>query len=609
MNKRIQLLEDGEHIRRRPEMYIGSVASSEDRVPIYTKNKIVMENREFSEGFYKIFHEVFDNAYDEARRQKGKMKSIEVRLDTDKNQITVSDDGGGFLDGHKKNSKSGISHIETAVTMLKAGSNFDNQDTDVGMIGMHGVGVTCTNVLSDWFKISSKERGSLYEYSQEWTDFKPKTKNLSKSKKAKSDSGVTISFIPRKETFGDIKWDPEILRGYLILKKYVIDSSPDLGVLKLAFYVDGERQSLDVQIFPENTVLVSNKIGTVALYPKESDSDVDISFINSGMCTGIHQTIFGQYISDIHKYQYASRHFTSFIVLNLPSSLVKFSGQNKTRLATARKDLEEFLMDKFHPTLQREYKKSELKEIVDKAIEEEKRKKQLSSIKKSKRKVNKIVLSQKWLPPSNLKSANDIFITEGLSAAGSLAQKRDSKTQGVYALKGKPKNVKDISTLNNQEFIELMSILGLDPAKENEPNFKRIIIATDADVDGMHIQTLMVNFFYRWFPNLIEKGYVYIMAAPIGMLDWKNKRKFFYRTVEFEDFLSKNKGCKNVKYAKGLGSYSMKDWEYIMNNLNLEKVEIDDFSSNAINLAFGDDSDIRKEYLMDQIGIEDVPQI
>jgi topoisomerase IV subunit B len=606
-SKEIKVLTSSEHIRKRPEMYVGSVGLSEEKVPIFDKGKFKFESREISVGMYKIFHEVFDNAYDEAKRQNGKMKSIEIHLSTKDNQITVIDDGGGFEKGHQINQKSGMSHIETAVSVLMAGSNFDNEESEVALLGMHGVGVSCTNVLSDYFSIQTTEKGSIKKFQQQWNDFVPQGK-MKWEKTSAKDHGTEISFIPRKGTFGNMKYDPEIIKSYLILKKYAIDANKELRSLKIKYFVDGKNEKIDVNVFPDNTVLISNKLGLIALHPNHENSD-HISLVNSAHCTGIHQTIVHQFISDIHKYQYSQRHFTSFIILNLPPRYVKFAGQNKTRLATPRPEIEQILLKSFGSELQQKYKASELKKIVDSEIKREKDRSNLSHIKRQKRK-SKIVLSEKYLPPASMRGDKDIFITEGLSAGGSMSQKRNSKTQAIYSLKGKPQNVKDIETLKNQEFIELISILGLEPGKEKqEPKFKRIIIAADSDADGIHIESLLINFFYRWFPDVIKQGFLYLLETPIGICEVNKNKKYFYSLSEYENFLNSTKNISNQKYAKGLGSYSLNDWDFIMNNIKLEKIYLDELSNNAINLAFGDDANIRKKYLMGQVELKNVPVI
>jgi len=154
-----------------------------------------------------------------------------------------------------------------------------------------------------------------------------------------------------------------------------------------------------------------------------------------------------------------------------------------------------------------------------------------------------------------------------------------------------------------------MNVIGLNPlAKAQELNYQRVIIAADADYDGKHIQALLINFFYRWFPQVIRDGHLFLLETPIGICKYKGKFQYFYSVAEFDKFISKNK-VTDVKYAKGLGSYSIDDWDYIMKNLLVHQITEDEFSSNAINLAFGDDANYRKLWLMNKIEISDVPAI
>ena len=609
MSRDIKILTDKDHVRNRPEMYVGSVHPDDTKVPLLNSDNLIeYQPLEINEGMYKILDEVIDNAYDEAKRGTVDMTTIKVELDTSENRITVTDNGSGFKDAHKKHPDSDISNMETAVSILRAGSNFDNTDEET-LIGMHGMGVSITNVLSKEFFIETREKGSKWIVSQTWHEFESQGK-LKKSKKPKNDHGTTISFIPTTETFGNSTYNPDYMQSMLTLKQVVINYDDKITNLKIEFWVNGKKQEINPNIFPEDSVMVESKIGLVAIMPQFKHSN-STAFINSSIASGIHQTILKQQLSEVNKYDYAYRYFDTFIILNLPPNLARFAGQNKNRLATSRKDLEPYLDKYFGKRLKKHYKKSDLKEDVDDLIQEALNKKNLKKIKKKKRSVSKIKISDKYFPPSNSRGNRDILISEGLSASGSILQARDSSTQGVYALKGKPKNVKDIEQLKNQEFIELMSILGLDPAKKKQkPKFKRIIIASDQDYDGFHIQSLLINFFYRWFPDIIKSGYLYIFNLPIGICRLKSTTKYFYSVPEFEDYIEHTGySIQSTKYTKGLGSYSPNEWDYIMENMNLIQVNIDQLSSSAMNLAFGNDSSWRKLFLMNKININEIPSL
>jgi len=183
------------------------------------------------------------------------------------------------------------------------------------------------------------------------------------------------------------------------------------------------------------------------------------------------------------------------------------------------------------------------------------------------------------------------------SAAGSVRQARDSERDAVYALKGKIKNTKKLSDLtNNKELLEIISILGIDPTTEKSPQYKNIIIATDEDSDGQHISSLIINFFYKWFPYIIEEGRLFKLVTPLVACDYKNKRKYFFSLKDFVKF-SENRKLFNMDYLKGLGSLSISDWKYVMDNKILFQIIKDRSSKRFLEIAFGDSSDKRKKWL------------
>jgi len=411
MSKEIKVLTDVEHIRHRPEMYIGRVQEEEEKVPFISDDgKIEFRDFAYSVGLYKILDEVIDNAYDEAKRQHGKMEKIVVELDTKLNKVSVRDFGGGFKNGHVVRTDTGLSNVETAVTVLRAGSNFDNTEEET-LIGMHGVGVSCTNVLSKEFTITTIEKNSGNKVSQHWDNFIP-SGPLKRERCTLSELGTVIEFIPSTVTFKDYRYDPEFLASKLRFKKTVLKYDFELSKVNLQFIVDGREVNLDVNIIPDGSVIVSSKLGLVAVLPQYTNSG-SVSFVNSAMCTGIHQTIIKQQLASVHKEATAYQHFDTLIILNLPPSLARFASQNKDRLATSRSDLEPFLDLHFGKRLLKEYKSSDLKAAVDQHIIDSKTKSGLKEIKKKQRSASQIKLSDKYFPPADSKNRLDLFISEG----------------------------------------------------------------------------------------------------------------------------------------------------------------------------------------------------
>jgi DNA gyrase/topoisomerase IV subunit B len=283
------------------------------------------------------------------------------------------------------------------------------------------------------------------------------------------------------------------------------------------------------------------------------------------------------------------------IVLNLPPKYVKFGDQNKTRFVTTREEIENLLMNKFGSKLQNFFK-TELFERILKKVEERKNEGYVKKLRAEKRKVN-LKHSHKYFPAQKALAEN-LFIVEGLSAMGSILQKRNPKEDGVYALKGKIKNCKNIGDLSdNKEILELMQILGLDPTSRNieAVGYKKIVIATDPDPDGSHITSLLINLFYRWFPAVIRSKRLSFLKIPLVSVGDSKKRKYYW---DLDDF-KKAKPSGNTRYLKGLGSLSLEDWEWVMTNKSLISIEESEDSKEKLEMAFGDSSELRKRWLSD----------
>ena len=204
-------------------------------------------------------------------------------------------------------------------------------------------------------------------------------------------------------------------------------------------------------------------------------------------------------------------------------------------------------------------------------------------------------ISDKYSPASIKKEI--LYITEGLSAAGSVKQARESKFEGVYALKGKIKNTKRLGDLTeNKEIMEIMSVLAIDPANNHAPSYDKIVIATDEDPDGQHILSLIINLFYKWFPHIINDGHLFKLVTPLVVCNTGKDFHYFQTLGEFNAYTKINK-VTNVNYLKGLGSLDLKDWKYVMKNKTFFKIINDRSSGKFLDIAFGASSDKRKNWL------------
>lgn len=587
-SKKIIALSDFEHILKKPTMYIGSVEPSDEKLILIRDSKIVSEHKTISVGFYKLFYEILDNAFDEAKRCNGKMKKITVEVFSKTNRVIITDTGNGFYEGYKKNKKTKLTNVETAMSSLRAGSNFENENTKESLIGTNGVGASIVNMLSDEFEITTgdgKKRMTIA-----WKKFKRK-KNLLKASRTK---GTRIDFIPREDIFKNCSWDKDILWAQLIFRNFVKNLDPIIKDLKIEFKFNGEKLNLDIPFIDDpNVIEIESKLGKIYVWNSFNGSE-RISFINGTQCAGIHQKIVQDWLNEYLKYDKGHNFYETFIALNLEPNLVVFDSQNKTRFVTSRKKISPIISKQFKRKLKKEFTGSPLFDQIKEEIALKIRgasAKKISKISKKK----KIKISEKYYPAAKRKDM--IFLTEGLSASGSLLQRRDSATMGVYALKGKIKNTKSIKDLTtNTEISELIQIIGLDFDKNKSTKYNKIIMATDADVDGAHISALILNFIYKWFPHVIEAGQVFKLETPIVTAKRKNKLERFYTLDEFNERNKKYKYT-NIRYLKGLGSLSLDDWEYTFNNLRLTRFIIDENAKTNFEMAFDEKSDKRKLWL------------
>jgi len=591
-NKEIVVLSEREHILLRPTVYVGSVKSTDEKVPLIRSERLIYEEKPISVGMYKILNEVIDNSVDEAKRMKGKMKSITISINPKTNSASIKDTGNGFFKGTSINKDSGKTNIETAVSMLRAGSNFNNEEIEETLIGTNGMGVALTNVLSRRFKIVTVNETHYFE--KEWVDFESDdSKTIIKKHKGELEKGTEITFEPLVETFGRAKWDQEILKSSIMFKKRLISRDPIIKDLKIDLYWDGKLIDTDGQFFPKESFSLETPIGEVVVWEKYDNSG-SISFVNSAMCTGIHQRIINEFINEKLEDTLGHHFYDTFISLNLPPKLVKFGDQNKTRFVTPREEVSPTMKGQILSKLEKFFKTDLYKKILKK-VEDRRTEGEVKKLKAEKKKVN-LKNSHKYFPPTS-RSADSLFIVEGLSAMGSILQKRNPVKEGVYALKGKIKNARSLSDLaDNKEILELMQILNLDPHSPNSNcPYQKIVIATDADPDGAHITSLLISLFYNWFPWIIERKMLHFLETPLVSTGEKSKT-YFYSIQDFKDASAK-KRMSSVRYLKGLGSLSLDDWEFVMKNKRITNITKDKKSGQMLEMAFGKESGPRKIWL------------
>lgn len=590
-SKEIVVLSEREHILLRPTVYVGSVKSTDEKVPVVRSEKIVYEEKSISVGMYKILNEVIDNSVDEAKRMKGNMKLISISIDTKSNSASVKDTGNGFYKGTSINKDSGKTNIETAVSMLRAGSNFNNDEVEDALIGTNGMGVALTNVLSRKFKIVTTNDTHYFE--KEWVNFESDdSKTIIKKHKGDLEKGTTITFEPLVETFGRSKWDQEILKSSIMFKKRLISRDPILKNLQIDLFWDGKVIDTNGEFFPPNSFSLETSIGEVVIWEKYEGSG-SISFVNSAMCTGMHQRLINEFINEKLDDSLGHHFYDTFISLNLPPKYVKFGDQNKTRFVTPREEITPPINSGILSKLDKFFK-TELFKKIQKKVEDRRNDAAVKKLKAEKRKIN-VKHSHKYFPPTS-RNAESLFIVEGLSAMGSILQKRNPTKEGVYALKGKIKNARNLSDLaENKEILELMQILNLEPNTPTNCPYQKVVIATDQDPDGAHITSLLISLFYNWFPWVIERKMLYFLETPLVSSGDKSKT-YFYSLDEFKQSASKKK-LTGIRYLKGLGSLSLDDWDHVMKNKKVVNIVKDKKSGQMLEMAFGKESAPRKAWL------------
>ena len=594
----IQVLEGLEAVRKRPGMYIGST-----------------DHR----GLHHLAYEIVDNAVDEAL--SGYATKIEVTIHKDQS-LTVKDNGRGMPTGKHA---SGIPTIQVIFTVLHAGGKFGQGGYKTSG-GLHGVGASVVNALSDWLIVEVLRDGTLYK--QSFKNGGEPVGTVKKEKTSRRGSGTSVTFLPSDKTFSTTNWSYETLAERLresafLLKGLTIVLTDERtgesetfhyeeGIRDFIQYLNEEKDTLSPVVDFDSTV---DGVETeFAFQYNDGYSETSLSFVNNvrtkdggthevGMKSALTKA-FNEYARKVGLLKDKDKNLegsdvreglTAIISLRIPEEILQFEGQTKDKLGTpaARGIVDNTISEQLGFFLTENGEIAQ--ELIRKAIKarearEASRKAREESRNGKKGKKKETLLSGKLTPAqSKNPKKNELYLVEGDSAGGSAKQGRDRKFQAILPLRGKVINTEKASIsdiLKNEEINTIIYTIGAGVGSDfkiEDCNYDKIVIMTDADTDGAHIQVLLLTFFYRYMKPLIEAGKVYLALPPLYKISKGTGKKqvveYAWTEKELEEKIKLvGKGYLLQRY-KGLGEMNADQlWDTTMNpdTRTLIRVVIDD---------------------------------
>lgn len=613
----IQVLEGLDPVRKRPGMYIGSTGPR---------------------GLHHLVYEIVDNSIDEALA--GICDHIIIKINKEGN-VEITDNGSGIpVDIHPQTGKS---TVETVLTILHAGGKFDNSAYKVSG-GLHGVGVSVVNALSNKLVATVKRNGKIYR--QEFSKGHRKSDLEVIGETKKDDTGTTIYFEPDDTIFETVEFSDEVLskrfREMAFLNKGIkiefIDERKDLkevfhyegGIKSFVEFINAKKKTVHDEIIYIDEVREETAV-EIAIQYTDSYSEVVLSFANninteeggthlSGFRSALTRTLndYGRKNNIIKEKEEnlsgedVREGISAVISVKLPDP--QFEGQTKAKLGNSetRGVVDSVLSEELAIFLEENPRVG--KQILDKALSARRAREAARKARDLTRKKNN--LESMTLPGKLADCQNDdpkrneIFLVEGNSAGGSAKDGRDSAYQAILPLRGKIMNVEKARLdrmLNSSEIRAMITAFGTGIGEEfnlEKLRYDKIIIMTDADVDGAHIMTLLLTFFFRYMKPLIEEGHVYVAQAPLYGIEKGTKiLRYCHNEKELRLALKEYKDSKvNIKRYKGLGEMDPEQlWETTMNpdNRLLLKVNIDDLTEadDTFSILMGSEVEPRRDFI------------
>ncbi|WP_346881525.1 DNA topoisomerase IV subunit B [uncultured Algibacter sp.] len=600
----IRSLDWKEHIRMRPGMYIGKLGdgSSPD------------------DGIYILLKEVLDNSIDEYVMGAG--KTIEISIQGSK--VNVRDYGRGIP----------LGKVVDVVSKMNTGGKYDSKAFKKS-VGLNGVGTKAVNALSSYFRVESTRdnKSASAEFEQGNLTNQDLLEDTSRRK------GTKVSFVPDDIIFKNYKYRNEYI--IKMLKNYVY-LNPGLTIVfngEKYFSENGLKDLLAEKINESDLLypiihLRGHDIEVALTHSKTQYSEEYNSFVNGQNTTqgGTHLTAFREALVKTIREFYGKNYDASDIRKSVVSAIAikvmepVFESQTKTKLGstdmggdlpTVRTYINDFLKTHLDNYLHKNTDTSE--KIQRKILQAERERKELSGIRKlAKDRAKKASLHNKKLRDCRVHFGDTknernlettLFITEGDSASGSITKSRDVNTQAVFSLKGKPLNCYGLSkkiVYENEEFNLLQAALNIEESLE-DLRYNNVVIATDADVDGMHIRLLLITFFLQFFPEVIKEGHLYILQTPLFRVRNKKETIYCYSEEERRDAIEKLKPKPEITRFKGLGEISPDEFQhFIGDDIRLDPVMLDDNMSIEDLLSFymGKNTPTRQEFIIDNLKVE-----
>ncbi|NRB58909.1 MAG: type IIA DNA topoisomerase subunit B [Winogradskyella sp.] len=600
----IRSLDWKEHIRMRPGMYIGKLGdgSSPD------------------DGIYILLKEVLDNSIDEYVMGAG--KTIEISIQG--NKVIVRDYGRGIP----------LGKVVDVVSKMNTGGKYDSRAFKKS-VGLNGVGTKAVNALSTYFRVESTRDGKSASAEFEIGELKNKELLEDTSRR----KGTKVSFIPDETIFKNYKFRNEYVAK--MLKNYVY-LNPGLTIVfngEKYFSENGLKDLLDENINDEAKLypiihLKGDDIEVAITHHKTQYSEEYHSFVNGQNTTqgGTHLAAFREAvvktIREFYGKNYDSSDVRKSVVAAVSIKVMEpvFESQTKTKLGstdmggglpTVRTYINDFVKTYLDNYLHKNPDTAE--KIQKKILQAERERKELSGIRKLARdRAKKASLHNKKLRDCRVHFGDTknernlettLFITEGDSASGSITKSRDVNTQAVFSLKGKPLNCYGLTkkvVYENEEFNLLQAALNIEESLE-DLRYNNVVIATDADVDGMHIRLLLITFFLQFFPEVIKEGHLYILQTPLFRVRNKKETIYCYTEEERVNAIEKLKPKPEITRFKGLGEISPDEFKhFIGEDIRLDPVMLDKDTTieDLLKFYMGKNTPDRQEFIINNLKVE-----